>query len=434
MNWDSMKKGLHKFAMTIQRNKYIQAISVGMSRTMPFMIVGALFTLTLSIGWEPYVEFLDSTFLGELLTLPTQFTTNIISIYVVYFIGHAMSESFGHDGPLGGLFSLFAFLIVTPLGVFEVGESMVEALPMEWLGSKGLFVAIIFGLIISRIYAYILDHNWIIKMPEGVPPTVEKSFSGLIPVFVIAFLAIAIRGVFMATDFENIHSCIYGIVQTPLESLGGTLPALIIMTLMISILWFFGIHGMAVVYNVMLPVLLSLDMQNLAAFQAGEVMPNIIGDAFIWNICLGGSGQTIGLVILMAFKSRSKQFSTLGKLSLVPGVFNINEPLIFGIPMVLNVKFVVPFILAPLTGGLFAYFVTAIGIVPPMNGVYLPLGVPMVIMGFFYGSWKIAALQLVLVIMSVAIYYPFFKKADEEKYQEEQAAIQTDTAATLANE
>jgi PTS system cellobiose-specific IIC component len=281
----------------------------------------------------------------------------------------------------------------------------------------------IVALVVGRLYVLILEKEFYIKMPKGVPPTVEKSFASIVPGIIITILMLAVRGIFGATSYGNIHKFIYTLVQIPLTQLGGGWVAFLITTLATSILWFLGVHGGMVVYSVMAPIWTTTRLQNLEAFQKGLDLPNLIpGGSFVSVYPnLGGSGATIGLAIALMFAA-SKRYKTLGKLTIIPGLLGINEPLMFGLPMVLNTKFIIPLIGAPLVNSVLAIIATATGIIPRLRGIGTPMGTPIIIRGFIEGGWRVAVFQAVLVAVSFLIYYPFFKKADAAALEEEAKA------------
>ena len=182
----------------------------------------------------------------------------------------------------------------------------------------------------------------------------------------------------------------------------------------------FGIHGGLVMYSVAVPLWLSMDYANLAAYNAGDPLPYILGYAFgMLFFQFSGTGNTIGLNLLM-LKAKSKRYRTLGKLALPAGICGVNEPIIFGTPIVLNPMLAIPFILNPLISGTLAYLLTIIGILPRLNGIFM-FGIPFGISGFLAGGWRVAAFQLLILIpLSIISYYPFFKKMDAVAYSEEQ--------------
>lgn len=419
-NGQDLRIKAQKIASVIQRNKYINSISNGLASTLPILLGGAIFTLINTINIPAYQSFLESTNLKTLTSIPPAITIDILSLYGVFAIAYVCATQFKKDGFSAGIVALMSFLIVTPTGLLDDGVT--RALSFQWLGATGLFVAIIIGILVGRINVLIIDKGFYIRMPKGVPPTIEKSFAALTPAFVIIFLMLIIRGVFAATSYGNIHEFIYTMVQAPLVSLGGSWWAYLIVVVAMSVLWFFGIHGAIVVMGVVMPIWTGLGLENLAAFQAGEELPHKIpgGSFFMVYTALGGSGATIGLIIAL-LAAKSKRYKTLGKLAVAPGIANINEPIIFGLPMVLNARLLIPLIFTPVVVSVIAMLATFSGLVPPLRGIGVPLGTPIFINGFLEGGWRVPILQAVLIFVSLIMYYPFFKKLDKEAYELEQS-------------
>ncbi|MED4958093.1 PTS transporter subunit EIIC [Paenibacillus macerans] len=405
---------LQRAAGKIQQNRYMSAISNGLMSTLPFLIIGAFATLFSALAWEPYQNFIAPV--KGIIGLASTMTTGIIALYAVFFIAYRLAQAFDKDPLLPAATALLSFLIVTPVQTFDT----VRALPLQWLGAQGLFVAMIVGLLAARLYIWIVDRNWTLKMPDSVPPTVVKTFSGLIPAILVALVFVVVAGLFMQTSFGTVHEFIYTYLQVPLEGLGGSLGALIIAVLIMQALWMFGIHGAIVILAIVKPIWMSLDLANLEAFQAGAPLPNIIGVAF-WSIFCNYAPM-LGFALLLVFMAKSKQLRTIGKLGLPGTFFSIHEPLIFGIPVVLNPILAIPFVAAPLVCAVLGYAATTIGLLPAPIGIYPPFGTPIVALGFIEGSWKLAAAQLVLVPICMLIYYPFFRALDKQLLNKERAA------------
>lgn len=400
----------------ITTNRYLKAVSDGIASILPAIIVGAIFTLLANLPISPYQDFLTSSGLGQILKLPITFTTDLIALYSVFFIGYKLSESFEGNGAIAGLLSLVSFFVVTPL----VFAEKVKFISFEWLGAKGLFVAIIVGLVASRLYVAIIKKGIIIKMPNGVPPTISSSFTALVPAFIVIPFFSVVAMIFSKTDFASVHGFVYKFVQTPLEGLGGTLTSLIIVMIVAHVLWLFGIHGIMVSMSIMMPIWTSLNIQNLEAYNNGDPLPNIICSAFLMvYVLVGGSGGTLGLNLYMSFKGRSKRYKTLGNLSLPGSLCSINEPLIFGTPVIMNPKLAIPFVATPVVCAIIAYYATYFGFVPRLMGAALPLGTPIGVSGFLQGGFSVVILQMILVVVSFIIYLPFARSLDKEAYEQE---------------
>ncbi|KAF1297546.1 PTS cellbiose transporter subunit IIC [Enterococcus sp. JM4C] len=419
---------IQKFAAKIQENQYIQAISSGLMSLMPLMIVGAMASLISGLPYPPYQEFLNNVGLTHLLQIVTKLTTDIIAVYASFSIAYKFAVEQKQDGFSAGILGMLSFLILSPLGSLEEGGAYIS---FQWLGGSGLFVAMIAGLLASKLYTIILQKGIYIKMPDGVPPTLEKSFAAIVPGFIITPLMVAITAIFEHTQFASIHGFIFGLIQTPLTKLGGSPITFIFMILFCHILWAFGIHGMSIFFAVMFPVLTPLGLQNLEAYRAGLALPNVLTFDSIGFALIGGSGATLGLVIAMLVKSKSKQFKTIGKLGILPSLCGINEPIMFGVPVVLNPHFVIPLIATPTITFLLGYLLTLVGILPRLSGISAPLGTPIIIQGFIIGGWRIALYQVFATALSYFMYLPFFKKADSEAVANETKASSNEMIETI---
>lgn len=205
--------------------------------------------------------------------------------------------------------------------------------------------------------------------------------------------------------------------------LGSSLPALLLILIFEALLWSFGIHGSSIVNAVMTPIWLALTVENAEAFSQGLPLVNIINTQFYGNfIKLGGSGGTIGLAILCLLFAKSSQLKTLGRLSFAPGLFNINEPLTFGIPIVLNPLMIPAFILTPLILATISYSAMALGLVPYPNGTNIPWTTPPIFSGLLLSGWRGALLQMLNIAISTLIYLPFFRIVDQQAYAQELAS------------
>lgn len=409
---------LLKISAAIQKNRFISGISNGLSATMPMLIGGAIFTLIDSLNITAYQDFLVNTGLKTLTAIPATITTDLIALYASFTIANALSKEFKKDGATAGILSLMAFFLVTPMGTMT---DETAGFSVTWLGARGLFVAMIVATLVTLIYSFVIDKKFYIKMPNGVPPTIEKSMAALVPAFIILVFFLIVRGLFSMTEFGDIHTFIFSFVQAPLTHLGGSPIAYMIAILAISVLWFFGVHGALVVLSVMSPIWTPLRLENLTAFQQGLEMPNVIAGSSTYMIfsSIGGSGATLGLAIALLF-AKSKQYKTMGKLAFIPSIFGINEPLLFGMPIVLNLKLAIPFVLTPLITNGLGIAGTMLGILPKLRGMGTPTGTPIIVRGFLEGGWKIALFQVLLIGISFVIYYPFFKSMDKEAFQKEE--------------
>lgn len=416
-----MKDKMTKFFQKLQpkfarigNSKYLQAIMGAMMGALGPMILGSLATL---LG--VYAAQWHWTAVATLCTDINVVTIGCVALYVSFLMGKNISKQFlkEDDGSDAGIISLMCFLIMTPLAKMKAGQ----VIPSTWLGASGLFSAIIIGIIIGRACVYMKQHHWTIKMPAGVPPMVSNAFAALIPALVLGIIFGAISLGFAQTSFGSFHQMIYTFIQTPLKNIGGSVWAMIFIAFLEQLVWFFGIHGTNVIIPIVMPIWMSMDMQNLQAFQAGKPLPNLIGYAFFGVVTW--SGTALGLILLMLFFAKSKRYKTLGKIALVPGLFGITEPVIFGTPLVLNFDFFVPFIFNNAIFIAVAVLLTKIGIMARFSGAQMVFGLPVGVVATCGGSASIIIFALISqLILSPILWYPWFKHADNKALAQEKGA------------
>ncbi len=282
----------------------------------------------------------------------------------------------------------------------------------------------IIAILSTEIYRFIIKKNIVIKLPDGVPPAVARSFTALIPAFVAVVAAWCLRLlVENIGDFGSIHNVVAVLLQEPLTSIGTSLIGTIIVFILIQMLWCLGLHGANIVGAVMTPIWLTLTTENALSFENGEPIKNIVTNEFNDLVFIGGSGTTLSLVLAMLFFAKSQQMKQLGRLGIGPGIFNINEPITFGMPIVLNPIMMLPFILAPVVAVTMAYLSMDWGLVAKPIGVVTPFTMPPILGGYIItGSISGAILQMAIIVVTFFIYFPFFKMWDTQKLAEEKGA------------
>ncbi|APB30659.1 PTS cellobiose transporter subunit IIC [Vagococcus teuberi] len=425
---NSLERVLSPMAKKIGENKYLIAIRDGFLLSTPVLIVGSFFLLIANFPlnqWDTWMSTLLGKEWASHMMVPASASFDIMTILAVAGIAYSLARQFDEDAMQAAIISLVAFFIVTPYTTFFTPENTetvyeVTSLPLKWMGSSGLFLGMITALVATRLFVWVVRKGWKIKMPDSVPPTVSKSFEALIPSFVIIFVFFVIDWLATLTSYGSLQDIIFNLLQMPLLSLGNTLGAMIVAYIFLHFFWFFGINGSSVVGAVFNPVLRALSMENLEAYKAHTEIPNIITGQFQDMFAtFGGAGSTLSLVIVMVLFCKSQRIKKLSQLSIVPSFFGINEPIIFGLPIVLNPIILVPFVLVPTINIIIAYFAMSWGLVPFTNGIQLPWTTPIVFSGFLVSGWQGAVLQVLLLLLGMVIYYPFVKMMDRQYLEEE---------------
>lgn len=423
-------------AAKIGNFKPLIAVRDGIAMAMPLIIVGSLFMIINSFpvpGWSDWLAktAVHGVSLSQIMAKITNGSFGIMGLIAAFGIAWSYANQHKTDGVSAGIISASVFFILTP-SIMSGDKVPVEGFPYTYLGSRGLFVAIIFGLLSAWIFQWFINHNIQIKMPETVPPAVAKSFSALIPGAVVIAIAGCVYWLFAWTGWGNIHDVIMNILAKPLGALGNTLIGTLVSIILVSLFWFVGIHGGNVVNTAMQPIWLMQTDANRVLNQAGHLDlahgGHIITQPFIDNfVYMGGGGATIGLVLCIGYlvwrKRASKQNEVLAPLTIVPGLFNINEPTMFGLPVVLNLSLIIPFILAPMVNAITTYIAMNLGLVPLCNGSVVPWTMPPIISGFLAtGSIAGSILQLINIVLDILIYLPFMAALNKRQIVEENEA------------
>lgn len=428
-----VNKHVMPVAAKIGAFKPLIAVRDGIAMAMPLIIVGSFFMILNAFPVPGWSDFLTKTAvhgvsLSQIFVKVSNGSFGIMGLIAAFGIAWSYANQHKTDGVSAGILSVATFFILTP-SIMSGDKVPAEGFPYAYLGSRGLFVAIIFGLIAGWIFQWFINHDIQIKMPATVPPAVAKSFSALIPGSVIIALAGAVYWLFAWTGWGNIHDAIMNILAKPLGLLGNTLIGTLFSILLVSLFWFVGIHGGNVVNTAMQPIWLMQTDANRVLQQAGhldlEHGGHIITQPFIDNfVYMGGCGATIGLVLCIGYlvwrKRASKQNEVLAPLTIVPGIFNINEPTMFGLPVVLNLTLIIPFIIAPMVNAIITYFAMKLGLVPLCTGTVIAWTMPPIISGFLAtNSIAGSILQIINIIIDILIYLPFMSALNKRQIVKE---------------
>lgn len=407
--------------------------------SVPFTIVGSIF-LVISVipqSFPALQGFWDATFnrIEALYMTTNTATMGVLSLYFGLVFGYEYTkiqaqEEKVHVIPLNGaLMSMMTFFMCLPELVFKDGTAtLINVLTKDqkiidgWamsggvtrLGTTGIFTAIIMSILAVKIYVLCIKNDWSIKMPDTVPAGVANSFSALIPMTIIAIIVIIINGILVGfgTDIFKIISIPFSFVT----NLTNTWAGLLVFYFLMHALWLVGIHGAAIVTSFVSPIVLA----NMEANNHGAHFP-LAGQFNNSFVTIGGSGATLGMIIFIAFFARSAQLKTLGKLALVPAIFNINEPILFGMPIVYNPFTAIPFFLAPMASMSVAYFaIKWQWVSPPIAQVAWPTPVGLSAFIGAGGDWRAFLLAIICALVAFLIWLPFVRTYDNRLYREEQ--------------
>ena len=409
--------------------KGVVALKDGLLYTMPLTIVGSVFLLLANFPIQAVVDWLNAMGWIDPLNQAYGATFNIVALIGVMGIAYEYVKKEGYQGLNAGVLGIVVFLITTnSFVVAESGEVVSNVIDKTWTAGQGMITAIIIGLIVGWVYSWFMKHDIRIKMPAGVPEGVANSFTALIPALAIITGATLVYSFFKFVLDTTFIEAVYTVIQTPLQGMTDSLGGVLMMTFLIPFLWWFGVHGSTIVGGLMGSLLQANGLANQAIIDSGleltiENGGRIVTQQFIDQfITVTGAGLTLGLVMYMIFFAKSKQCKELGKLGGVPGIFNINEPILFGTPIVMNPFLALPFIGMPVLSGIITYFSISTGLVPLFSAISVPWTTPPIISGFIVGGWRAALLQAAILILSFFVYLPFIRKIDKMNLEAEKAA------------
>ena len=423
--------------------RFVRAIMAAGMASIPFTIVGSMFLVITVIPQAfPFLQDIwDATFVNftDLYMIANHFTMGILAVYFCIVVGYELTkikaeeENLKLDPLNGALLSMMAFFFTIPELTIKGGYlTLVQSISdsehvyngirlgnfASRLGTEGIFTGILMACLAVWLYSLCVKKNWTIRMPDAVPNGVSKSFTALIPAFVVAIVVLLVNAALVYLGYD-----IYKIIQIPFSfvtEVTNTWYGMIIIYFLIGSLWAVGIHGANIITSFTNPIVLANMAHNFTAMQEGGKIYAYAGEFNNAYVTIGGSGATLGLVIFMIFLAKSEQLKVLGRASIVPAIFNINEPIIFGAPIIYNPFLLIPFILGPIISALIAFFAISMGLVSPMIA-QAPWPSPVGIGAFLGtgGDYRAILLAFVCIIVASVIYFPFFKFYDKKLKKDE---------------
>jgi cellobiose PTS system EIIC component len=394
----------------LSENTYLSAIRAGMVSVVPLTIIGGLFMIVSYLplaGWESRV----SPYL-QLLQVPVTATFGLLGVFVCLAIGYDLGKRLKQEAIVSASMATLIFLLIQ-IHLKDLTFSM------DGLGSKGLFTAILVALVSVRVQKFFNDKNAVIKLPANVPPVVYESFLSLSPMLFLVLLFWLFRFV-MGVDINEIVQSAF----KPLVFALNTLPGILVYAFLVTLLWSVGINGDNALDAIVAPIFLQYLTANVEATTQGLPLPYVTANGFFTTfVNVGGTGATIALALIM-WNSKEPGFRKVSRLSLPTQIFQINEPIFFGFPIVLNPIFMIPYILNALILTAGSYLLIDWGVIhkpfvnvpwttPPIIGHYLVSG----------GDWKAALWGVLSIVIAMLVYYPFAKTAERQRLKAEAAGV-----------
>lgn len=417
-------------AAVLNSNKYLCAIKNAFTSIISLIIVGSIGTLIGSVICSPtngLAQFSSFAWLAELAPIFTTMnaaTTNMIAILVAYYIGNNLAKSNGREGTSEGLISVCALVCAAPTTItafFGDQSVAVNGLSNDVTAAKGLFVAMLVGMITIECYCKLAGMEKLkIKMPDSVPANVSESFSALIPTTIVLFAVSLVSFLFHKATGMYLSEGIYALLAVPVSMAFQKPIGIILCAFIAAVFWICGLHGASIVTGVTDAITIAAVQTNSELVLAGEQATQIVTRPF-WSmyITMGGFGCTIGLLIAIFLVSKREDFRAIAKLSIAPGCFGINEPVIFGLPIVMNPILGIPFIIAPMASAAIGYALTAIGFAGKAY-IMVPWCMPPVVNGLLAtgGNIGAAVTQIICIVVCTLIYLPFVKICNNQKVEE----------------
>lgn len=409
-----------KLSDVVGGNIYLRSISKGVMPNLPIIIIGSFASLFVGLPIPFWQSFIQSAGLVTILNMVVAATTNMLGVYFTYGIAKAYAKNLELQADLVPILAIVAYLTLSPLADPEASSANFA---YTYLGTKGMIVGIFVAIFTVKIFKAIVDAKIVIKMPEGTPDYVSNSFVSLIPGFVVIIVAMVVRALFGLTPWGNIFDCLYNLLQIPLTAImGNNVIAMCIFQLITQLLWVFGVHP-GFLASLTGPIMFGLDGMNQAAYAAGEPIPSVIGMAFSYAMTVAVVYPAFAVAV--ALFSKSSQLKTVGKISVAPAFLGISEPLIFGVPVVLNPFVAVPWIITPMLNFVLGYLACSSGLVAKYAGVTV-FNFPMVATGLLNGSVSLAIMEVVLFVLDVLVYMPFIRMQDKKYLADEASAVEAE--------
>lgn len=409
-------------AAKIGGQRHLLALRDGIVMVMPLLILGAFSMIIAEFPLTAYTNFMAKTFgsnWNSFEGIIMNATYGIVALVACFGVASSLVNSYGIDGTPAGMISLSAFFIINIVGSFKQGDATVSAWATNNFTAEFLFTALIVALISGEIYRFLVQKNFTIKLPKSVPSSVSRQFTALVPGIVIILLFLIVRGLFSLTSWGSFPTFVAKVISTPLRGFGTSYIGTLIAVLAEHILWSLGLHGSSIVIFPIFEPMWIVNLQENISHGARHIVTQPFYENGVW---IGGSGATLPVVVYMLVFAKSKLLKQIGRIGIGPGLFNINEPVTFGLPVVLNPFLMIPFIATPIIVMTIQYIGTAIGLFPLCNYM-VPWTTPFLVSGFLMTQSLMGVVaQIVSFVVAFLVWLPFIKIWDEKNFKMEKAA------------
>lgn len=423
---DNVVDGLSLVAEKVDENKFLGAIKDSFTIYMPFVIVGSFMSLFNTIlcstttGLAQWIPTL--TALAPIFTAANFATLSCMTLPIVFLIGLKLGKSNGVPEHISAIMALVSYLTICPQIVSVVIDEQTgtaSGVPGSALGSQGLFVGMLVAILASELFAFLMKFDKLkIKMPASVPTAIATSFNSLIPI-VLGLLGVSIVGyAFRAISGQYLTDWIYSMIQRPLEGAFQSPAGLFLIILVCRVFWFLGIHGDLIIKPVRDPFIAAALAANVAAAAAGQVpsMPITYG---FW-VCFVAMPVSLPICLAIFLVSRRDDYRAVAKVAIGPALFGISEPMVFGLPLVLNTTMLIPSILSIMACAGTALAAATIGFMP-CNTVDVAFGTPVLLSALIGHGWQGVVVQIIGLAIATLIYIPFMIVANKQAANEANA-------------
>lgn len=418
-----LERLINPLAIKLNNSIYIKALTEGFLASIPITIGTAIIAVLANLPIDPWIAFLNQVGLYQVAQDFIAMTMSLLAIYISFTISFSLSKKKTNNALISSVLTVASFLALMPLSSADINGNATSVLEASYLGSGGIFVAIILGLAVPTFISFLESKKLTLKLPDSVPPMVADSLSPTFVAMILFVVIFIIKYALSLTSFGNLFQLIFVFVSQPILSLGTSVWALIFAFTFMNLCWFFGIHP-SPLFNCYLPVIIGASVANIEAMSQGKPLPYFVWQIVFYVVYLGGNGNTLGLCVSTLF-AKSEKYKAMRKLVVPANIFNINEPIIFGFPTMLNPLYFVPMVFSSLFTGSIIYAVMQFVNFNINPTAQLPWVTPGFVQAIIVGGIPLLLIWILALGLHTIIYLPFFLIDDRNALKSEQENKET---------